>query len=169
LHIVYLPVSILRFQHQERRQAIEAYLAKQSDREPSERLLSVFDWLGVWFTEQGTRGCAFLNAAAELVNPEDESARQVVRQHKQWWRELLTDLARNSGVDDSLSLADDLLLLIDGVSARVLVTGDASVTSSARQAAGILLREYRTGCVSSREEMAFGPPSSRHALENSEN
>lgn len=151
-----LVAAALQFQHQERRQAVETYLAQRSDAAPGERLLSVFDWLGGWYAKQGTRGCAFLNAAVELVGPEDEPARQVVRQHKYWWREFLSGLARDAGVSDPSTLGDDLLLLMDGVSARVLVTGDASAATAARRIAGILLREYRPLGDPSPKEMTLG-------------
>lgn len=136
-----LVAAALDFQHQARRRLIEAYLNQRKNRSPEERLLAVFDWLEDWSGQQGTRGCAFLNAAAELVNPSDEPARQVIRQHKCWWQSLLGDLARDAGAADPERLAEELLLLMDGVSARVLVTGTAGIAATARRVARLLLRE----------------------------
>src|SRR5690242_18944671 len=34
--------------------------------DPRERVLAVFDWLGLWFAEPDFRGCAFINAFGEL-------------------------------------------------------------------------------------------------------
>lgn len=138
-----LVAAALDFHHQARRQMIESYLDQRSNESAEDHLLGVFDWLEDWSRQQGTRGCAFLNAAAELVDPEDEPARQVIRNHKQWWQSLLADLARHAGAKDPLGLADALLLLIDGVSARVLVSGDAGVAASARRVARLLLWESR--------------------------
>jgi AcrR family transcriptional regulator len=139
-----LVAAALDLQHQAGRQMIEAYLNQRTEESPEEHLLAVFDWLEDWSGRQGTRGCAFLNAAAELVDPQDEPARQVIRSHKQWWQSLLAGLARDAGARDPVRLADELLLLIDGVSARVLVTGHARVAASARRVARLLLWESRS-------------------------
>ncbi|MDA8192826.1 MAG: TetR/AcrR family transcriptional regulator [Thermaerobacter sp.] len=138
-----LVTAALEFQHHTRRQAVEEFLRARSDLSPHERLLSVFDWLQTWYSEQGTRGCAFLNAAAELVDPQDEPARKIVQRHKRWWRELFIQLAKEGGVTRSRELADGLLLLVDGVSSRVLVMGEAGAASTARQLADILWWHYR--------------------------
>ena len=139
-----LVVAALNFQHQTRRQALDDYLSQRQDQGPQQRLLAVFDWLENWSSQQGIRGCAFLNAAAELVSPQDEPARQVIRQHKEWWQSLLADLAQKAGATNPGQLADELLLLIDGVNARVLVTGNARSVSSARRVALLLLHDSQT-------------------------
>ncbi len=154
-----LVAAALDSQHHVRRQGIEAYLDQRTDKSPEDRLLSVFDWLEDWSGQQGARGCAFLNAAAELVDPHDEPARQVIRKHKQWWLSLLADLARDAGATDPARLADELLLLIDGVNARVLVTGNTRTAALARRVARLLLWESRfpNGMISS-----SGDPSKFH-------
>ncbi len=139
-----LVAAALNFQHQTRRRMIEDYLNQRQEQAPEQRLLAVFDWLEGWSSQQGIRGCAFLNAAAELVGPQDEPARQVIRQHKQWWQSLLAGLARDAGAADPMRLADELLLLMDGVSARVLVTGNARTVASARRVARLLLQEFQS-------------------------
>lgn len=139
-----LVAAALDVQHQARRRMMQEYLEQRGGQPPAERLLGIFDWLETWSQDQGVRGCAFLNAAAELAGPQDEMARQVVREHKQWWLTLLTDLARDAGAVDPVRLADELLLLMDGVSARVLVMGQAGSAASARRVARLLLQESLT-------------------------
>ena len=138
-----LVAAALDFQHQARRQMVEAYLDQRANESPEDHLLAVFDWLEEWSGQQGARGCAFLNAAAELVDPQDEPARQVIQKHKAWWQSRLADLAQDAGAADPERLADELLLLIDGVNARVLVTGSARAAASARRVARLLLQESR--------------------------
>lgn len=139
-----LVAAALNFQHQTRRRMIEDYLKQRQEQTPEQRLLAVFDWLEEWSSQQGVRGCAFLNAAAELVGPQYELARQVIRQHKEWWQSLWADLARDAGAEDPSRLADELLLLMDGVSARVLVTGNARAVALARRVACLLLQESQS-------------------------
>jgi len=106
--------------------------------EPRERLLAVFDWLGHWHACEGSRGCAFLNAAAELAGA-DQPARTVIAAHKRWTREYLAELAKQAKLRDVDSLAYELLLLIDGANARVLVEGDLHAASRARRVAELLV------------------------------
>jgi AcrR family transcriptional regulator len=135
-----LVAAVLEERAGSRRREVVAYLRGRSGA-PRERMLAAFDWLGAWHAERGGRGCTFLNAAAELVAPDDEPAREVVRRYKRWWRTMLSGLAREAGVPERRAdeLASHLLLLLDGASARVLVEGDAGAASDARRAAAVLI------------------------------
>lgn len=72
-----LVAAVLDRRHAERRHELEAWLAGVDVRD---RPLGVFDWLGHFHADRGERGCAFLNAAAEL--PEESPARAAVRAEK---------------------------------------------------------------------------------------
>ncbi len=136
-----LVAAALAQQHRTRQDVVERWLAQRAAAAPEARLLAVFDWLEDWSSGAGARGCPFLNAAAELVGPQYEAARHVVRQHKAWWRDLLAGLAREAGACQPDALAQELLLLMDGANARVLVTGDPSMAAVARRIAAHLVRE----------------------------
>jgi AcrR family transcriptional regulator len=139
-----LVAAALELRHRQRREDVEAYL-RGLDVSPRERLLAAFDWVdGVYRTDTGDRGCPFLNAATELVGPDDEPAREVVRRHKRWWRELLAGLARDAGADheSAARIASQLQLLFEGAHARVLVEGDLDAARAARRAAAVLLAAW---------------------------
>lgn len=138
-----LVAAALAMQHRLRQQTMERWLAERSADPPEARLLTVFDWLEDWSAHRGFRGCAFLNAATELVGPQYEAARQAVRQHKAWWLALLEGLAREAGTSQPETLAQEFLLLLDGANARVLVTGDPSMVTVARRIAAHLVRASR--------------------------
>jgi len=118
-----------------RQQRIAADLAAQLSGEAAgaPRLNAVFTWLTSWYGHSGHRGCAFLNAAAESAA--DDVVAAAVRAEKQWLLELLHDLCEEAGCDSPGELASQLLLLIDGVAARVLVHGPERATESAASAA----------------------------------
>lgn len=99
-----------------------------------ERPLAVFAWLASWYQRQGTRGCGFLNAAAELPDPHD-AARLVISGEKRWLAQFLADLCRDAGLRNPARLGSQLLLLIDGVSGRVLVHGQKAAVEVVREAA----------------------------------
>ncbi len=132
----------------ERRQdSLPAWLAAR-DGDPRERLLAVFNWLAEFLAGEGARGCAFLNAAAELPDP-DDPARQVARRHKTWMREFLAGLAGQAGLSEPERLGSQLLLLVDGASSRLVVEGGPDATrevcTQARQAATVLIEAATEG------------------------
>ncbi|PXY33735.1 TetR/AcrR family transcriptional regulator [Prauserella flavalba] len=80
---------------------------------PARRLLLVFDALEQWIAEENPRGCAFVNAHAELPDAA-HPGRDVIREQKQWLLEYLRTLAREVGVRNPRKLATSLLVLIEG-------------------------------------------------------
>jgi AcrR family transcriptional regulator len=105
---------------------------------PRDRLLAVFDWLAQWHAESASRGCAFVNAAVEL--PESaHPAREVARRQKSWWRGYLAGLAAEAAIAEPDRAGADLLLLMDGASARMAVDRDTGAAGEARRLAATLL------------------------------
>lgn len=118
-----------------------AVLARDTDRhaDPVERLLAVFDAYGDYlFDEEGYRGCAFINAAAELPD-DDHPARPVIRAHKDGIREHLSILAARAGFRAPEALAERLLILLEGAWVTAVVRRSAAPLDSAREVAVRLL------------------------------
>ncbi len=132
-----LVAAVLDRRHQQRAESLDAWIRGHADN-PRGRLLAVFDWLAEWHATEGSRGCAFINAVAELVD-EAHPAREVARRQKRWMRDYLSDLAAEAGISDPARAGADLLLLLDGANARMLVNGDAGAASQARRMAETLL------------------------------
>lgn len=133
-----LVTAVLQRRHEDRAAELGNRLARL---DPLERPLGVFDWLQEWYARHGERGCGFLNAAAELRDP-DDPARIVVQQEKAWLLNLLAQVCEEARLSDAPTLASQLLLLIDGVAGRVLVGGPSvaeAATADARFAAATLL------------------------------
>lgn len=117
--------------------ALAEFLAGR-DGSAVERVLAVFDWLARGHQRDGFRGCPFTNAAVELPDP-GHLARLVIAEYKLALRDTLAGLAAEAGLDDPEQVGSELLLLIDGANARVVVTGDRSAMLQARAAAAKLL------------------------------
>jgi len=103
--------------------------------------LAVFGWLADFYRRDGARGCAFVNAAAELT--EAGPGREAAAREKAWLRAELTRRARAADLRDPKTLGSQLALLIDGVAARVVVDGHgasaeavADATAAARSLIG---------------------------------
>lgn len=137
-----LVAAVLRRRHEDRRAELEALL----DPLPAaEHPLAVLDWLQHFYAERGERGCGFLNAAAELTD-RDTSARAVVQTEKAWLRELLMAGCAAAGCRNPGLVGSQLLLLIDGVAGRAVVSGRVAAQTAAaeaRQAADVLLSACR--------------------------
>lgn len=125
---------MLERRHRNRARELEAWVARHP---AADRPLAVFGWLAEWYGRDGARGCAFLNAAAELADTGDP-ARRAVEREKRWLLGLLSDLAREAGLREPERTASQLLLLIDGVAGRAVVGGPVAARAAvedARQAA----------------------------------
>jgi AcrR family transcriptional regulator len=126
---------------------IEAYLRGRfrplpvdSNKPPAEQILANFAWLERSLSSKKEyRGCAYLNALAELGDDERES-RDLAAQYKEsrrlWFRDLLSKL----DVDDPDTLATQLSLLVDGAYSAMLTRKDPSSTRAAIAAARVLLK-----------------------------
>ncbi len=102
---------------------------------PSPRALTVFDAYREDADSSG-RGCAFLNAAAEL--PEGHPALPVIRTHKRRVRQRIEELVSEDSQAEPASLADHLFLLAEGAVAQQAVDGDTDRLLHARAlAAGL--------------------------------
>jgi AcrR family transcriptional regulator len=111
---------------------------KPSDKPPAEQILGTFDRLERTFADADFRGCPFVNAVAELGEP-NPAARKIAVAFKEsrrmWFRDLLVRL----GVPDPDLLATQLQLLVDGAIAQALVRGDPKMARAGKQAARVLL------------------------------
>ena len=96
------------------------------------------------FDEEGYRGCAFTNAAAEIADA-DHPARGVIREHKDGVRGHLSALITAAGFKDSEALAERLLILLEGAWVTAVVRRSAEPLESAREVALLLLKSDRNG------------------------
>jgi len=80
---------------------------------PRERILATFDALGAWMNAENPRGCAFVNAFAELPDPAHPGHR-VAADQKQWLLDYLTRLATGAGLPRPKTIGRRLLLLHEG-------------------------------------------------------
>ena len=83
------------------------------------------DWLrhiGEFKLHEADRGCAFLNAAAELPD-KNHPARRVIEQHKSEFRQRLIALCESAGLVEPELLADKAFLLCEGARASIQSIG----------------------------------------------
>ena len=123
---------------------IVAYLQRRlrlvptSTKPPARQILDDFDRLERAFAAEGFRGCAFVNAVAELKDPK-HAANQIALAFKEMRRQWFRELLGRAGVADPDGLSLQLMLLVDGAIAAVVVRRDPTVARAAREAARVLL------------------------------
>jgi len=130
-------------------QLVEAYLERRDERwrgrlaahverepDPARRIPAVFDWLELWFAEDGFRGCAWINSYGEMGATSDRVADQV-RAHKRAFRDYLGTLVADAGLPADLT--GPLFLLAEGAMVTAGITGNTRPAAEAREAARLLL------------------------------
>lgn len=124
---------------------ITAYLQRRirliptSDKPPGQQILDDFDRLERAFAWEGFRGCAFVNAVAELKDPK-HAANQIAHTFKEVRRQWFRGLLDRAGIADPDGLSLQLMLLVDGAIAAALVRKDPTVARAAKTAARVLLQ-----------------------------
>ncbi|MTD17448.1 TetR family transcriptional regulator [Nakamurella sp. YIM 132087] len=107
---------------------------------PRELLGLVIHELGEDVARRHTRGCPFINAAAEYPDP-GSGVRERVREHREWFRATLEQLAAAAGVPDPVTAAGQLVLLRDAAMVGGYLDGWERVrdafTAAAMTAAGL--------------------------------
>ena len=123
---------------------IAAYMSRRlvtleiSDRPPLDQILGVFDGLERSVVAKRFRGCAFVNAVAELGEgaPQAHKLAATFKENRRlWFRELLSRLA----VDDRDRLATQIAILLDGAIATALVRGNSMMIGAAKEAVAQLI------------------------------
>lgn len=79
---------------------------------PAEAVVAPFEALRTW-SETNTRGCAFINALAELPDP-SHPAHRIAANQKLWLLNLFQELAATAGCSHSATLATQLFVLHEG-------------------------------------------------------
>lgn len=105
---------------------------------PDARILSMFTVLKGWFESEGFRGCAFINTAGEVGDP-DDPIRQIAKLHKQKLLDYTLELTEQLKVEQPLVLARQLLVLMEGAITMSRVMGDTTGADSAKDVATLLL------------------------------
>jgi AcrR family transcriptional regulator len=104
----------------------------QAGPEPIAQLRAIIPALGDWFSGGKFYGCAFMNAVSE--HRKDEVwLREMAAAHHRAILARFTDLGAAAGFAEPAMLARQLLLLIDGAIAALMVSGDATVLDIARR------------------------------------
>ncbi|WP_026252767.1 TetR/AcrR family transcriptional regulator [Streptomyces sp. PsTaAH-124] len=110
-----------------------AVAAVRSAHRGRDAVLGIMDVVGRTVTRPGFRGCGFINAAAEYPDP-DHPVRSCVAEHREWFRGVLREAAREAGHREPDRLARTLVLLRDGAMVSGHLDGPRDAVAALRQA-----------------------------------
>ncbi|MFG2972504.1 TetR/AcrR family transcriptional regulator [Streptomyces sp. NPDC048331] len=130
---------------------VEAYLRGRTDtwrehvvrevgvrsRQPTGRILAVFDVFHEAISQPGFRGCPFTNAAAEY--PHHEGIRAVIAYDRAWLPALFSRLLQPLGAGEDGELAAALVQLCDGAISAAHLDGSPNSALTAKATAELLL------------------------------
>lgn len=114
---------------------------RHSHRDPAQRPLAVFDALAERFVDPQFRGCAFINAMAELGDREDPGYLAAI-EHKARVQDYVRDLLKDSGYRDTGALAKRFMLLIDGAMVTAYRERSPDAARNARRIAASVLSDW---------------------------
>lgn len=141
-----LIVAYLESRAEGERNGVDAAIA-HGDGDVDVTLGMMAEHTGAAACSPGFRGCPFINAAAEYPDP-DSAVRKLVDAHRDWWTSAFERLVAPLGLADPAAIADDLMLLRDGimvagylgdptkVAASFLRSCQAVISCAARASAG---------------------------------
>jgi AcrR family transcriptional regulator len=101
-----------------------------------DRLLAIFELLAETVAEPTFRGCAFVNASAEIAGVK---AREVCGESRAWLRGVLVELARDVGVADPEHVGRQLNVLYDGALVGAQMDRDPTIARDAKDMAASLI------------------------------
>ena len=110
--------------------------------DPDELLSAVVDGIAADIRDRHTRGCPFINAAAEY--PDGAGAvRQLIGEHREWFRATLQTVAESAGLTDPADVAASLVLLRDAALVGGYLDGDARVRPAFERTARSVIAAHR--------------------------
>ena len=112
----------------------------ESGGELPDKVAAIFRTLGQAVRRPAWKGCGFLRTAAELADMPGHPAIRIGIAHKKRFEDWLKTVFEADGILEAELLARQILLLLDGCFATVLLNRDPSYMDSAAAAAATLVR-----------------------------
>lgn len=110
--------------------------------DPDELLSAVVDGIAADIRDRHTRGCPFINAAAEYPDAAG-AVRQLIGEHREWFRATLQAVAESAGLTDPSDVAASLVLLRDAALVGGYLDGDARVRPAFERTARSVIEAHR--------------------------
>jgi AcrR family transcriptional regulator len=105
----------------------------------AERILCLFERIGLLAHDAKWKGCSFVRVVAELAGEPGHPALKVGARHKKKFERWLADEIAAEGLGEPILRARQLMILLDGTVTEMLVHRDPSYAEAAGRIAAVLL------------------------------
>ncbi len=136
-----LLAAVLDDQHELMLARLQRWARPASD--SAEMMEILFAELKVWANQPGWQGSGFTRATMELADLPGHPARAATRRHKRAVEAFFAEQFGRNSLGDPEDLARQVMLLIEGCMALILVHGDPSYADAASEAARHLVERCR--------------------------
>ena len=133
-----LLAAVLQLQHELSFELIHKYEDRYRGT-PSEVVSVLFAEFARWSFKPGWTGAGFTRVVMELADLPGHPARGAARRHKAAFENWLADRLAEAGVAAAAQRAREVVLLVEGANALILIHGDRSYAETAAHAAKQLL------------------------------
>ena len=110
--------------------------------DPEDLLTAIIDGIAADIRLRHTRGCPFINAAAEYPDAEG-AVRRLIGEHREWFRATLQAVAEGAGLKSPADVAASLVLLRDAALVGGYLDGDDRVTPAFERTARSVIDAHR--------------------------
>ncbi|GGE51477.1 TetR family transcriptional regulator [Pullulanibacillus camelliae] len=133
-----LIVAYLEERDRQWKKHLDNYLDRIPDDKPLQKILSIFDALEKWLETNSQRGCAFVNALAELPEA-SHPGRKVIFEEKRWLKQLFATFLRHLEFDQADEIAEKLLMLHEGITVTYSMNLSTNGIASAKETVQLIL------------------------------
>ena len=155
----------LYYHFQSKDELITAYLASRdqpnlesyrrwfgtAEGDTADRVAAIFDKLAKAAGQDDWKGCGFLRTSAELANLPGHPALKIGAAHKKKFEQWMAEQLTADGIGEALSLARQIMLLLDGSFSVVMLHRDPSYMTAAGEAARTLIRNAAKASTAERD------------------
>jgi AcrR family transcriptional regulator len=120
--------------------ALERLRGFHRPKKSDELIDSFFGQLAQWASKPRWSGGGITRVAVELADLRGHPARAIARRHKAAVETWLADALASAGISSSPDRAREIMLLMEGAMALMLIHGDRSYATAAARAARTLVR-----------------------------
>jgi AcrR family transcriptional regulator len=110
--------------------------------DPAQLVDAVIEGIAADIRLRHTRGCPFINAAAEYPDA-DGAVRRLIDEHREWFRSTLQAVAEQAGLESPADVAASLVLLRDAALVGGYLDGDERVTPAFARTARSVVESHR--------------------------
>jgi len=138
-----LIVEVIKLRDKWEMDAFSRRLQVKAGYDPKAMLTMMFDVLDEWFTHPDYKGCLFLNACTVYPSPHDP-IHQAASGHYLGATDAIEQMAKAAGMQDPLAMAQELVLLLQGLLMYRQVTQDDNAAKVAKRIAEDRVQAYLT-------------------------